>query len=229
MFRSLLVRPHLYRALNSRVASRPSLTLQLCRYSMERPPHNSDARTESSKTDLPSSETPQDAQENKTDSLSDSAQFTATPSQQEQTIQLPPPQGPASQSTPPTVQTFSESSESSPSASFNSTPSILPPGSASAYLETARSRIGDILTQCAIQTRLKTDATIARLSRTFSRLGGELNRVTGYDAIEALKRQVATEGAYRLRPYIFIVHILPINSAHICSSLSLPLHIIYLL
>jgi sensitive to high expression protein 9 len=44
--------------------------------------------------------------------------------------------------------------------------------------------------QNSIALRQRTDSLIAR----FTRLGGEINRVTGYDEIEALKRQVVSQG-----------------------------------
>src|SRR6266851_4970079 len=48
--------------------------------------------------------------------------------------------------------------------------------------------------QNSIAFRQRTDSLIARLAASFTRLGGEINRVTGYDEIEALKRQVVSQG-----------------------------------
>ena len=45
-----------------------------------------------------------------------------------------------------------------------------------------------------IGLRHRTDSLVARLATTFTRLGGEINRVTGYDEIESLKRQVVSQG-----------------------------------
>ena len=48
--------------------------------------------------------------------------------------------------------------------------------------------------QNSIAFRQRTDSLIARLATSFTRLGGEINKVTGYDEIEALKRQVVSQG-----------------------------------
>ncbi len=45
-----------------------------------------------------------------------------------------------------------------------------------------------------IGLRQRTDILVARLATSFTRLGGEINRVTGYDEIESLKRQVVSQG-----------------------------------
>jgi hypothetical protein len=45
-----------------------------------------------------------------------------------------------------------------------------------------------------IGLRQGTDTLVARLATSFTRLGGEINRVTGYDEIESLKRQVVSQG-----------------------------------
>ncbi|KAI0300253.1 mitochondrial distribution and morphology family 33, partial [Russula brevipes] len=47
----------------------------------------------------------------------------------------------------------------------------------------------------SIAFRQHTDSLIARIAISFSRLGGEINRVTGYDEIETLKRQVVSQEA----------------------------------
>ncbi|KAI0284003.1 mitochondrial distribution and morphology family 33, partial [Russula aff. rugulosa BPL654] len=49
--------------------------------------------------------------------------------------------------------------------------------------------------QNSIAFRQRTDSLIARLATSFTRLGGEINKVTGYDEIEALKRQVVSQEA----------------------------------
>ncbi|KAF8500966.1 mitochondrial distribution and morphology family 33, partial [Russula emetica] len=49
--------------------------------------------------------------------------------------------------------------------------------------------------QNSIAFRQRTDSLIARLATSFARLGGEINKVTGYDEIEALKRQVVSQEA----------------------------------
>ncbi|TFY64176.1 hypothetical protein EVG20_g6037 [Dentipellis fragilis] len=47
----------------------------------------------------------------------------------------------------------------------------------------------------AIALRQRTDGLMAQLSSTFSQLGGQINRVTGYGEIEALKRRVVEQEA----------------------------------
>ena len=51
-----------------------------------------------------------------------------------------------------------------------------------------------------IGLRQCTDSVVARLATSFTRLGGEINRVTGYEEIESLKRRVISQGTPRLRP-----------------------------
>ncbi|KAH9042107.1 Mdm33 family-domain-containing protein [Lactarius pseudohatsudake] len=46
-----------------------------------------------------------------------------------------------------------------------------------------------------IGLRQRTDTLVARLATSFTRLGGEINRVTGYDEIESLKGQVVSQEA----------------------------------
>jgi hypothetical protein len=50
-------------------------------------------------------------------------------------------------------------------------------------------------TSAAIRTRLTTDDLVVRLSRTLAKAGGEINRVTGYEQIDALKHRVVEQGA----------------------------------
>ncbi|KAA1477553.1 hypothetical protein DENSPDRAFT_786783 [Dentipellis sp. KUC8613] len=47
----------------------------------------------------------------------------------------------------------------------------------------------------AISLRHRTDGLMAQLSSTFHQLGGQINRVTGYEEIEALKRRVVEQEA----------------------------------
>jgi len=62
-------------------------------------------------------------------------------------------------------------------------------------IEHAQSIIRRWSEQNSIAFRQRTDSLIARLAASFTRLGGEINRVTGYDEIEALKRQVVSQEA----------------------------------
>jgi hypothetical protein len=60
--------------------------------------------------------------------------------------------------------------------------------------ENAQSIIRRWSEQNSIAFRQRTDNLTARLATSFTRLGGEINKVTGYDEIEALKRQVVSQG-----------------------------------
>jgi hypothetical protein len=75
-----------------------------------------------------------------------------------------------------------------------------PPSSAPVSNETAGG-IGDVPSRIrrwsegsTIALRHRADALVARLGVSFTRLGGGVNRVTGYDEIEELKRQVVSQG-----------------------------------
>lgn len=61
-------------------------------------------------------------------------------------------------------------------------------------IEHAKSIIRRWSEQNSIAFRQRTDSLVARLATSFTRLGGEINKVTGYDEIEALKRQVVSQG-----------------------------------
>ena len=61
-------------------------------------------------------------------------------------------------------------------------------------IENAQSIIRRWSEQKSIAFRQRTDNLTARLATSFTRLGGEINKVTGYDEIEALKRQVVSQG-----------------------------------
>jgi len=62
--------------------------------------------------------------------------------------------------------------------------------------ESAQSIIRRWSERNSIALRQYTDNLIARLAVSFTRLGGEINRVTGYDEIEVLKRQVVSQEAH---------------------------------
>ena len=61
-------------------------------------------------------------------------------------------------------------------------------------IEHAQSIIRRWSEQKSITFRQRTDSLVALIAASFTRLGGEINRVTGYDEIEALKRQVVSQG-----------------------------------
>jgi len=59
-----------------------------------------------------------------------------------------------------------------------------------------KQRIREWSDQAAITVRTRADDFSATTKTTFSQLGTHLNRVTGYEEIEALKRQVVDQGMY---------------------------------
>ena len=61
-------------------------------------------------------------------------------------------------------------------------------------IEQAQSLIRRWSEQNSIAFRQRADSLIARIGVSFTRVGGEINRVTGYDEIETLKRQVVSQG-----------------------------------
>jgi sensitive to high expression protein 9 len=89
------------------------------------------------------------------------------------------------------------STQESPSE-YSSTPS--PPSAHPAFskagegIQQAQSFIRRWSEQNSIAFRQRADGLIARIAVSFTRLGGEINKVTGYDEIETLKRQVVSQG-----------------------------------
>jgi len=69
-------------------------------------------------------------------------------------------------------------------------------------IEQTQSLIRRWTEQNSIAFRQRADSLIARIAVSFTRLGGEINRVTGYDEIEALKRQVVSQGTSEYPPLI---------------------------
>ena len=65
-------------------------------------------------------------------------------------------------------------------------------------IEIVKQRMRAWREQAAIVLRSRADDFTASTKATFSQLGSELNRVTGYEAIEALKRGVAEQGRFYL-------------------------------
>jgi sensitive to high expression protein 9 len=62
------------------------------------------------------------------------------------------------------------------------------------FVARMRFRAREWATDAAIQTRIRTDAFAVRLTRALSQAGGEINRATGYDQVDALKRRVIERG-----------------------------------
>jgi sensitive to high expression protein 9 len=96
-----------------------------------------------------------------------------------------------------------ESTLNSPSEHSTSTSSPSSPGpifgKAGQGIEHAQSIIRRWSEQNSIALRQRTDSLIARMAISFTRIGGEINRLTGYDEIEDLKRQIVSQGTSRLR------------------------------
>ena len=61
-------------------------------------------------------------------------------------------------------------------------------------LDTLRTRFRQLSDRSAVTVRRRTDDFTAKAASTFSQLGSHLNRVTGYEEIEALKKQVVDQG-----------------------------------
>lgn len=70
----------------------------------------------------------------------------------------------------------------------------------------------ELAEQKAIALRHQTDHLTQSLSATFSQLGGRINKVTGYDEIDALKKGVVEQGTLRyisyshVRPFFLLSH-----------------------
>lgn len=62
-------------------------------------------------------------------------------------------------------------------------------------LDAIKQRLREWSEQTAVVIRTRADDFTARSKTTFSQLGAHLNKVTGYEEIEALKRQVVEQGA----------------------------------
>lgn len=69
-----------------------------------------------------------------------------------------------------------------------------PPSDPASNVEHAQSIIRQWSEKNSIALRQRTDDLITLMATSFTRLGGEINRVTGYDEIETLKRQVVSQG-----------------------------------
>ena len=63
-------------------------------------------------------------------------------------------------------------------------------------LDLVKQRLRSWTEQAAITLRVKADDFTASTKTTFSQLGSELNRVTGYDEIEVLKRGIVEQGIF---------------------------------
>lgn len=66
-----------------------------------------------------------------------------------------------------------------------------------AELDKLKRRIREWTEQTAVAVRTRADGFTAETKTTFSQLGQHLNKVTGYEEIEALKRNVVEQGESR--------------------------------
>jgi hypothetical protein len=92
---------------------------------------------------------------------------------------------------PPAEKTSNTCSEHSP---LTPSPSSSLKSRESSGVEDVQSIIRHWSERQFIGLRQRTDTLVARLATSFTRLGGEINRVTGYDEIESLKRRVVSQG-----------------------------------
>jgi sensitive to high expression protein 9 len=72
-------------------------------------------------------------------------------------------------------------------------------------LELVKRRLREWSGQAAINVRNRADDFTSKAKTTFSQLGLHLNKVTGYEAIEALKRDVVDQGVYVHLLQVFIL------------------------
>jgi hypothetical protein len=63
-------------------------------------------------------------------------------------------------------------------------------------LDALRSRFKELSDRSAVAVRRRADDFTAKTGSTFSQLGSHLNRVTGYEEIESLKRRVVEQGVH---------------------------------
>lgn len=95
---------------------------------------------------------------------------------------------------------------SSPAESRTSSESSESPKLSSYHAEIVKQRIREWAEQGAIVLRSRADGFTATTKATFSQLGSELNRVTGYEEIEALKRKVVEQGRFFFFLFFFLIH-----------------------
>jgi hypothetical protein len=101
---------------------------------------------------------------------------------------------------PPPGRVIESRLKNSPSAPPSSGPVS---SEADGRIENVQSKIRQWSERNTIALRHRADTLVARLAVSFTRLGGEMNKVTGYDEIEELKRQVVSQGtsSFTLSPF----------------------------
>ena len=102
--------------------------------------------------------------------------------------------------TTPDVDTKSDGAQTDePLPTFSDSSSFSKPDARSLspnQLDLVKQRLRSWTEQAAITLRVKADDFTASTKTTFSQLGSELNRVTGYDEIEVLKRGIVEQGIF---------------------------------
>lgn len=94
-------------------------------------------------------------------------------------------------STLPTSEPIPNASSASPSLDVGPTGP-----SKEAEMENVKKMIREWTERTAIQVRKQADAYTSKAVKTFSQLGAELNKVTGYEEIETLKKRVVAQGMH---------------------------------
>lgn len=70
-------------------------------------------------------------------------------------------------------------------------------------LELVKQRIREWTDQAAVTFRERADGFTNQTKTKFSRLGAEMSKVTGYEEIEALKREVVQQGLFFFSPRVY--------------------------
>lgn len=78
-------------------------------------------------------------------------------------------------------------------------------------IEMAKAHLREWTERAAIGLRHRADDFTARSTATFSQLGAQLNKVTGYEEIEALKRGVVEQGV--LTPFFAVFFLIHVSSS----------------
>ncbi|KAI0657351.1 Mdm33 family-domain-containing protein [Cubamyces menziesii] len=111
------------------------------------------------------------------------------------TIPLSSPPEASSSSSSPSAPSSTHPSSPSSSSSSTSESKLEPPQSSADKLAEVKAHLHEIAHEAVRRMRTRGDQFTVNVARTFAQLGSELNRVTGYEEIEALKRRVVEQEA----------------------------------
>ncbi|VDB85564.1 unnamed protein product [Peniophora sp. CBMAI 1063] len=126
----------------------------------------------------------------------DNATRTSQPETSQSTSSLSPSTpAPDPESTLSSSELHPKSGDESSIRQTSETPSPDTSASSEELLSRLRARAQEWSTQAAIKARVKTDDTLARLAVNLRKAGGEINRATGYNEIDALKKRVTEQEA----------------------------------